>query len=428
MDSSSQSGAAPSALDGTHRWVSALGLLATLTVLAGCAALAPARALAVDRVYWVDVRSNTIAFANLDGSSAGTLPLGTTPIAEPSGLDVDPVEGKIYWSSADTNTIGFAALDGSGSSGVLSAPGAPIDTPQEIAIDPQGRRIYWINGDNDVSVSSAKLDGSGGSAFATGSASSVNALAADPHSRRLYSGDGTATPLHFTALDGSGGEGAIDATSASLRHFASGIAIDAAAARIYWSQAPCCEFTGGGISVASLAGGGSQPLAISGVTVDRPFGVAVDHARNRIYWADIRRIAFAELDGSHAANLATPGVTPAFPAIPVLVVDPRLLARPKVERRRSQLRCRPGRWAADEVAAHLFVAPQSYAYRWRRNGRVVKGEKRNRLHVSATGSYRCQVTARNVAGTRSASSLPRLVSSLARRRVGAAVHRPSAAG
>jgi DNA-binding beta-propeller fold protein YncE len=63
---------------------------------------------------------------------------------------------------------------------------------------------------------------------------------------------------------------------------AEGVAIDAAANKIYWTN-----FLSNTISFANLdnTGGGGQ-LNTAGVTPNRPFGVAIDPAANKIYWTN----------------------------------------------------------------------------------------------------------------------------------------------
>ncbi len=54
--------------------------------------------------------------------------------------------------------------------------------------------------------------------------------------------------------------------------------------------------------------------------IDSPSGVAIDKATGRIYWSNQASISFANLDGSGGGNLPTPGATPKGPY--GLAIDP----------------------------------------------------------------------------------------------------------
>ena len=72
--------------------------------------------------------------------------------------------GRIYWSNYDTNTIAWANLDGSGNGGTVNTAGATVRGPMGMTVDPARGLIYWANwrGDTGTTISYAHLDGSGG--------------------------------------------------------------------------------------------------------------------------------------------------------------------------------------------------------------------------------------------------------------------------
>ena len=107
--------------------------------------------LAVDRtyVYWVNLRSNTIGRANLDGT--GVNQSFISGASQPSAIAVDGT--YIYWTNF--NTIGRANLDGTGVnqtfiSGVIESGGIAVD----------GTYIYWTNSSSGT-IGRANLDGTG---------------------------------------------------------------------------------------------------------------------------------------------------------------------------------------------------------------------------------------------------------------------------
>jgi hypothetical protein len=72
--------------------------------------------------------------------------------------------------------------------------------------------------------------------------------------------------------------------------------------------------------------------------------------------------------------------------------------------------CSPGTWAADLPGCHLYRAPQSFAYQWRRDGTDITGATAAEYKASAPGRYTCLVTATNQAGSAAQTSVPFTVS------------------
>jgi DNA-binding beta-propeller fold protein YncE len=141
-------------------------------------------------------------------------------------------------------------------------------------------------------------------AIIVGAASS--ARAAD----RVYWGNGTG--ISFANLDGSGG-GDLDLTGATATQQAFGLAVDSAAGRIYWASAG--DFGAVRVSFANLNGsGGGGGLNITGATASEPGGLAIDPVARRVYWANtnarnatLGTISRANLDGSGGGDLNTAG-------------------------------------------------------------------------------------------------------------------------
>src|SRR3954451_16863935 len=104
---------------GRGRWMGVLLIAVGLFALAA----APA-ALGADRIYWGNGATDTISYANLDGSGGGgELNLsGATP-SEPRGVAIDSTTGRIYWANQENATISYANLDGSGGGGEFNISG-----------------------------------------------------------------------------------------------------------------------------------------------------------------------------------------------------------------------------------------------------------------------------------------------------------------
>jgi hypothetical protein len=123
----------------------------------------------------------------------------------------------------------------------------------------------------------------------------------------------TTATMSFANLDGSGGGGVLNTAGATVSE-PFGVAIDAAGGRIYWAND-----SGNAISVANLDGsGGAHDLNTTGATPPHnPEGVAIDPAAGKIYWANngaSPKISFANMDGSGGGgDLNTTGATVSSP-------------------------------------------------------------------------------------------------------------------
>jgi DNA-binding beta-propeller fold protein YncE len=403
---------------GQARWSVVVVVLAVVCM---ALVLAPA-ALAAGRVYWGNVSgSNPISFANLDGSGGGNLTTtGATPEA-PWGVTIDAAAGKIYWVNNDndigqTDGVSFANLDGSGG-GTLSTPGVTGANPEGVAVDPAAGKIYWANPTTEK-IAYANLNGSGGGTLNTGSATvdTPDGVAIDPADGKIYwtNEQSSTTAVSFASLDGSGG-GDLETTGATVSE-PEGVAIDASTGKIYWANngsntAP--------ISFANLddSGGGGN-LTVTGATPDEAFGVAIDPAAGKIYWvnegSNTVPVSFANLDGSGGGNLTTTGATPSIPGWPSLLEPPSGTGAPVISggsAASSTLTCSEGAWAPDLVESFLYRAPHSFAYSWSLNGTPISGADSSTITASSVGSYACQVTATNHAGSTTQASAAHTVSS-----------------
>jgi DNA-binding beta-propeller fold protein YncE len=381
------------------RHLAQLFFAAMLTVLAFTSS-----ANAADRIYWSNFgTSGTISFAKLDGSGGGgdLNTTGATP-TNPAGVAIDAANGRIYWGSPGS-TISFANLDGSGDGGDLSTPGATVSGPEGLAVDPGAGRIYWANATGEQGIYFANLDGSGGGGSlntAGATLSSPTGVAVDPGAGRIYWSNATpANKISFANLDGSGG-GDINTTGATVDN-PHGVAVDPAARRIYWANT-----YGEKVSYASLDNTGGGDLDTTGATVINPAGVAIDAAAGRIYWgnAAAEQISFANLDGSGGGDLNTSGATANGPNYPVLLKAPSGTGVPAISRDGETLRCSRGDWAADLLGSFVYRAPQSFAYRWLKDGAEIAGADQATYGPGEPGAYACRVTAANEAGAATQTS------------------------
>jgi hypothetical protein len=342
-------------MTGRGRRMGVLMIAAVLLALASAST-----ALGADRIYWGN-GNDTISYANLDGSGGGgQLNIsGTTP-SKPHGLAIDPAAGRIYWAN-DNNTISYANLDGSGG-GQIDISGATPDAPYGAAIDPAAGKIYWANrGTNTISY--ANLDGSGGGDELNTSGTTPN----DPH----------------------------------------GVVIDRAGGRIYWANVNST------IGFANLDGsGGGGELDVSGGTDMGAVGMAIDPTAGRIYWGNLGNnavpISYATLDGSGGGgDVNISGATASQARFVALLRAPSGAGAPQIAGGSSVgslLTCSPGVWAPDLLGSFFYRAPQTLTYHWTRGGKKIAGASAGTFTPKSGGSYVCQVTATNQAGSTSQTS------------------------
>jgi hypothetical protein len=117
---------------------------------------------------------------------------------------------------------------------------------------------------------------------------------------RVYWTDNT-NQISFAGLDGSGG-GILSLSGGTLNR-PRGVAIDSASGRIFWVN------EAGGVFFANLDGSGGGELNTTGANFSEPFSPAIDPVARRIYWGNTHSISYANLDGSGGGVLDTTGAT-----------------------------------------------------------------------------------------------------------------------
>ena len=380
-----------------------LRVLAAAASLVLCLLVA-STAAAQDRIYWADAGSNTIAFANLDGSGGGTVDTGKLPVTGVSGLVVDPRAQRVYWSSQGDPGIFFASLVGAGF-GRLETGDFNVSSSSGIGLDAARERVYWTSSE-PVGIFFGELDGSlaGPQAPTNPALGLPNSLAIDSGAGRMYWAGNAVSPISFADFSGGGGTIPNSNPAGGMSHL--GLAVDNAGGRIYWADEVAKR-----IGFAALNGSGSGVLNTAGATAQAPRGVAIDPGAGRIYWADSSAaapgIGSAKLDGSGGQDLHLAGPKPVRPRYPVIFADPRSTALPSISgatRPGATLSCAPGGWAADQPESLFYAAPHDFAFQWTRDGLEIRGATTSILTADATGDYQCQVTATNVAGATTKAS------------------------
>ncbi|KAK6321281.1 hypothetical protein J4Q44_G00082570 [Coregonus suidteri] len=149
-----------------------------------------------NRIYWSDVRTQTIKRAFINGTGVETVVSADLPNAH--GLAVDWVSRNLFWTSYDANKkqINVARLDGSFKNAVIQG----LDKPHCLVLHPILGKLYWTDGDN---ITMSNTDGSNHSVLFTNQKGPVG-LSIDFDTEQLYwisSGNST---ISRCKLDGSG--------------------------------------------------------------------------------------------------------------------------------------------------------------------------------------------------------------------------------
>jgi DNA-binding beta-propeller fold protein YncE len=329
---------------------------------------------------------------------------GGATVSTPSGIALDPAAGRVYWLNGGPSPgVSYANLDGSGG-GDLNTAGATMTSPNGLGIDRAAGRVYWGNGPPDERISYANLDGSGGADLVTTGAvvESPSGVAVDPPSGRIYwsNFELNAVPVSYGHLNGASGGNVNPPGSGN----ATSVALDPATGRVYWGNLE------GKIEFSMPDGSGDGELNLAGATVSFLRSIAIDPVSNRVYWVNeqpLSGISFASLDGSGGSNLAITGAPIAHPYAIALLRSPSGTGAPTIGGRaviRSPLTCSGGSWAADLPGALLYRAPRSVAIQWLRAGRPIAGATSASYRPSNPGSYSCQATATNHAGSATLTS------------------------
>ena len=196
--------------------------------------------------------------------------------------------GKVYWTEKtgeSGGTINSANLNGSGVTELASI----LAVPMGIAVDVEGSKLYWTN--SRGRIQSANLDGSG----------ITNELQNLPSPMDIALARGL---VYWT--QGNGSVRLVNLTGQRIvRDISTGTdtpgSLVIGGSKVYWT-----EMTGdssGTVNSANLNGTGATQLAS---ILAAPSGIAVDTARSKLYWTNSRgRIQSADLDGSKITNVVS---------------------------------------------------------------------------------------------------------------------------
>ncbi|NOT02200.1 MAG: PQQ-binding-like beta-propeller repeat protein [Phycisphaerales bacterium] len=213
--------------------------------------------LAIDvaggRVYWSEDLGDEIRRANLDGTDSTVL-IELPAQTRPQGIALDLAGGRIYWAAYGTPAIQSANLDGTGVQTLveLGPPSAPVG----VALDTENGVVYWSDSLRGT-IQRADLDGNNVQDVVTGAAGPYY-IAVDGLEQVVYWASFDAGWIDRARID----DGVILQPPFSTPGGVApvGIALDAAAGRVYWTLPGTAGKQEGSVGWTSLDGTSSQVL------------------------------------------------------------------------------------------------------------------------------------------------------------------------
>jgi DNA-binding beta-propeller fold protein YncE len=209
----------------------------------------------VARIFFLDLGGGRVLSANPDGSDLKTLLIEGRKL--PDGLVVDVAAGHLYWTNmgnpkANDGTLFRSDLDG-GNLTTIVAPGGTF-TPKQLQIDKPNGKLYWSDREG-MRVMRANVDGS----------------------------------KIETLIDTSQGD---PRPGADPTKWCVGIAVDADAGKLYWSQKGGDNAGEGSILRANLEiPKGQTPSNRTDIELlydqlPEPIDLDLDRGSRLLYWTD----------------------------------------------------------------------------------------------------------------------------------------------
>jgi sugar lactone lactonase YvrE len=209
----------------------------------------------VARIFFLDLGAGRVLSANTDGSDLKTLVSEGRKL--PDGLAVDVAAGHLYWTNmgnpkANDGTIFRSDLDGRNMTTII-APGGTF-TPKQVQIDKPSGKLYWCDREG-MRVMRANLDGSN----------------------------------IETLVDTSQGD---PRPGANPNNWCVGVAIDADAGKLYWTQKGGDNSGEGSILRANLnIPRGQTPANRTDIELlydklPEPIDLDLDLKSRLLYWTD----------------------------------------------------------------------------------------------------------------------------------------------
>ncbi len=381
---------------------------------------APAVAGAAEgRLYWsaygVVETPAAIRYGSLTGGPFSTLfsegPVLVSEKHEPvetEGVVLDPASGKLYWADEKTGAIMQASLSGQGTPSVLyQEPTTPTAArPDGLAIDPQTGSLYWTN-EGSGEIREGEVSGTAARTLYSKEFEPVG-ITLDAATGTLYWADYTAGEIRAGASGGGEAKTLYTEEISGKPDGLVGVAVDEGNGDLYWSN-----YTTRQIVAGSVLGEGAAKSSVLYTEPEKAgvFGLALEPASGTLYWADFEsgQLRTGRVGGEKEVAASTlfaesPTDEPDFLD---LLLAPSATAAPTLSGSAQvghALSCSQGSWAADQPGSSLYRSPTSFTYAWLRDGSAIAGADSSSFTPSEGGSYTCQVSATNAAGSSASAS------------------------
>uniref|UniRef100_A0A6Q2Z9X6 EGF-like domain-containing protein n=1 Tax=Esox lucius TaxID=8010 RepID=A0A6Q2Z9X6_ESOLU len=177
-----------------------------------------------ERIYWADVKTQTIKRAFINGTRLETVITGD--ILNCRGLALDWLSRNLYWLSSenDESQINVARLDGSLKTSVIHG----IDKPRCLVVHPAKGKMYWTDGNT---INMANMDGINSKVLHQNQREPVG-LSIDYTANKLYwisSGNGT---INRCNMDGSG----LEVLESMKRELTKATALAVMGNKLWWAD------------------------------------------------------------------------------------------------------------------------------------------------------------------------------------------------
>jgi DNA-binding beta-propeller fold protein YncE len=250
-------------------------------------------------LYWVDTSfpAPSITRADADGNALTFAPLA--PGSLPEGVAV-AANGGIYWAEAAWSNAALRRSSATLASSVAIVSGG--SALRGVVVDEVNDHVYWTSSNliTGSAIHRAGLDGSGATTvIALGSSANPRGIAVDAAAGKIYWADFDQSAIYRANLDGSQSGVWLAVTPGAGPY---GVAFNPAGQHVYWT-----EYNAGTLHKITVEPGDVIPVAAG---LANPTYIALDPTAGRIYWAEggsgNQRIRRANLDGSGVITLPTP--------------------------------------------------------------------------------------------------------------------------
>ena len=230
------------------------------------------------QIIWSDQQNNQIKSTDLTGCEVEVL---AQLNGQPYGLVLDPVNEKLYCVNQSEEKIQCIDLVNGDVSDIVAVQ----NNPEGIAIDLANGKIYWTN-NHLHQIECSKLDGSEKTVLITG-LDTPRAIFVSSCENKLYWSEKGIDKIRKANLDGTSIEDVVTGVND-----VSGMYLDIVKRELYWSDRTLKQIMKINLDNATIT------TVIVLPDPSSPRGLTIDHAANKVYWADDYHytISCADLD------------------------------------------------------------------------------------------------------------------------------------